>query len=103
VLEQTLQFSFSFNKRNILISIRYQLHSASATTKSLKNITDAHNPITKKKKKKNKRFCYGDQNLVAAPQTTIHQAQPIKAKPWVFLLKQIRPLKTMPLKTIASH
>jgi tRNA uridine 5-carbamoylmethylation protein Kti12 len=41
-----------FDKTNILISWRYQLHLAYTTTKCPKNITDAHNPTTKRRRRR---------------------------------------------------
>jgi hypothetical protein len=37
----------------MLISWRYQLHPTFATTKYPKNITDAHNPRAKRRRKQN--------------------------------------------------
>jgi hypothetical protein len=41
---------FFFDKGNIIISRTYQLHLVSATTKNPKDITDAHNLTTKRRK-----------------------------------------------------
>jgi hypothetical protein len=43
-----------FDKGNIIISQTYQLHLVSATTKNPKDITDAHNLTTKRRRKQTK-------------------------------------------------
>src|SRR3954467_12055522 len=89
-------------KENILILKRYQLHPASATTHCPKGSTDA---LSQPKQKKEKKSRYRVTILAAAaqPPPSQHlvsnssktppsrrnqcQAQPIKARPWVFTLK----------------
>jgi hypothetical protein len=72
VLAKSLYF---FDKENILISRRYQLHTTSAIRKYPKDNTDAHNPTTKRKKMS----LYGDQNLLSATQTTAERAPRVPA------------------------
>jgi hypothetical protein len=58
-----------FDKEYILISKRYQLHPASATTQHPNDITDAHSQ-KKKKNNREEKSRYGDKFLVEAVQIT---------------------------------
>jgi hypothetical protein len=62
-----------FDKEYTLISSRYQLHLASATTQYPSGNTDAHNPNKKKIYSKKEKSSYSDKFLVAATLTPPRQ------------------------------
>jgi hypothetical protein len=66
---------FFFDKEHILISRRYQLHSASATTSCPNDIKDARNQ--KKRRITKKKSRYGDRKLETATLAPPRQHQNI--------------------------
>jgi hypothetical protein len=48
------------DKKYILISRRYQIHPASATTQCPNGKTDAHSQLKQKKKYKKEKSCFSD-------------------------------------------
>jgi hypothetical protein len=77
---------FFFDKGYILISRRYQIHPASATTHCPSGFTDAHSQQRKKNYRKEK-SCYSNLFLRAAVLTPPRQYQKVR---------KVSTLKTMP-------